>query len=55
MQIQSGVKTKIHEILITGYSYYRRKLSELMVLNIEILIPTIFFYKSEIDKEATKL
>ena len=39
MQIQYGVITKNHKI---AYSYYRRNPSELLVLNVEMYIQTLF-------------
>ena len=38
-QIQFGVKTKIHQI---ACAYYKRKPSGLIVLNVKILIQTLF-------------
>ena len=38
MQKQAWVETKIHKIACT---FYKRKLSELMVLNVKMLIQTI--------------
>ena len=51
MQIQCRVKANIHYI---AYSYYRRKSSKLLVLNVEMLIQTLFSIGMKYSNHMTK-